>query len=91
MLPKEVETDLERYQVQGDNSSILFAWAIYKSTLSGYSDYGRTVLELLLDKKVFKSLANCITMNLFQVIQRNTILMNLKLIAIFCRIAGLEK
>ncbi|KAH1022918.1 hypothetical protein HUJ04_012231 [Dendroctonus ponderosae] len=67
MLPKEVETDLERYQVQGDNSSILFIWAVYKSTLSsGYLDYGKTVLELLLDKKVFKSLADCITMNLFQ-------------------------
>ncbi|XP_066155556.1 nucleoporin Nup188 [Euwallacea fornicatus] len=76
MLPREIEVDLEQYQVQGDNGVILFIWAIFKSTqTTAHLEYGRSAIEALLHQKVFRSLAKCITSNIFQNCQPGKIVM----------------
>lgn len=68
MIPKQVERDLEQYQMQGDNSVILFIWVVFKATLSeGNFDYCTNALEALFEKKVFTMLKDCLTLNIFQV------------------------
>ncbi|KAF7287395.1 hypothetical protein GWI33_001374 [Rhynchophorus ferrugineus] len=67
LIPKQVEQDLEQYQMQGDNSAILFIWVVFKATLSDDNfDYCTNALEALFKKKVFIMLKDCVTLNIFQ-------------------------
>lgn len=71
MIPKDIESELEQYQIQGDNSTILFNWVVFKSSLSeNHVDYWKNSLEALLKKKVFKTLADFMVKDIYQVTSR---------------------
>ncbi|KAL1493269.1 hypothetical protein ABEB36_011353 [Hypothenemus hampei] len=67
MLPAEIEIDLDRYTIQGDNSSVLLIWIVFKSTLPNIDiEQCRRCFDSLLNKSAFKSLAKRITSSIFQ-------------------------
>lgn len=66
-LPKQVESDLEQYQMQSDNSVILLLWVVFKASLSDdHLEYCTNALEALMERKVFKSLSTFLTLDIFQ-------------------------
>lgn len=68
MLPKEIETEVELLQIQGDNGTILFAWSIFKHSLAEeYVEPAKQVLETLFRKKIIKSFAECVTSEMYHV------------------------
>lgn len=68
MLPKEIETEVELLQIQGDNGTILFVWSVFKHSLAEeYVDSAKRVLETLFKKKIMKSFAECVTAEMFYV------------------------
>ncbi|XP_050313935.1 nucleoporin Nup188 [Anthonomus grandis grandis] len=68
MLPNNVEKSMKDHQLQGDNSSILFIWNVFKCTLDPdeHADECNDLLRVLIDKKVFVYLAEFLASNLFK-------------------------
>lgn len=65
-----MEKNLERLQIQGDNSIVLFAWAVLKTSISDTEDameYCNNIMSELIQKRVFKSLHHILIAKIFDV------------------------
>lgn len=70
MLSKNIEKNLELFQIQGDNSIVLFAWAVLKTSISNSEEgmeYCNNIINELIQKKVFRSFHNLLIAKIFNV------------------------
>lgn len=59
---------MERFQTQGDNSVVLFAWAVLKTSIADTQDvmeYCNNIMDELIQKRVFRSLHNLLIAKIF--------------------------